>query len=312
MGRILVIRGGALGDFILTLPAIRLLREAFPQAHLEVLGYQQFIRLAQAAGLVDGAQSIEYAKLAPFFARQTILDPDLMHYFGSFHIVVSYLFDPDEHFAKNLERSAVKTHLRGIHKPTESNDHAALQLAKPLESLALFAEDLDLRRQIKIPAAGGVTTSRAPRTLALHPGSGSTTKNWPAGNWIDLAKAAIAQNLADEILLITGEVEAATGLRDKVLDGLANEIPLRHLDHAPLTEVAEALAATSAFVGNDSGVTHLAGALGIPTLALFGPTDAEVWAPWGEQVTVLRPEGNKIEAIPLATVLEALARSRSS
>lgn len=311
MGRILVIRGGAMGDFILTLPAIRLLREAFPLAHLEVLGYQQFIRLAEAAGLVDGARSIEYSKLAPFFARQTILDPDLMRYFGSFDVVVSYLFDPDEHFAKNLERSAVETHLRGIHKPTESEHHAALQLAKPLESLALFAEDLDLRRQIEVSASGATTACNTRRTLALQPGSGSPTKNWPAGNWIELAKAAIFNHLADEILLITGEVEAADGLREQLHDGLRNEVPLRQLDHAPLTEVAEALTTAAAFVGNDSGVTHLAGALGIPTLALFGPSNPVVWAPWGERVSTLRPAGKKIEALAPATVLKALTKALS-
>src|SRR5579859_7359249 len=68
-GKILVIRGGAIGDFILTLPAIAALRRQFPQAHLEVLGYPHIVQLARAGGLVDKISSIEARALAGFFAR---------------------------------------------------------------------------------------------------------------------------------------------------------------------------------------------------------------------------------------------------
>ncbi len=306
MGRILVIRGGALGDFILTLPAIRLLRRAFPDAHLEVLGYPQFVDLARATGLVDATRSIEYARLAPFFARQTILDPDLISYFASFQVIVSYLFDPDRHFADNLERSGVTTHLRGIHKPCAGEGHACLQLTKPLESLALFAEESDLRGQLSLGRRTEASGSRTSGILALHPGSGSAAKNWPIENWIALAHAAIAAGRASEILLITGEVEAAAGIGRLVLANLGASFPCRHLDQAPLTEVAEALGKAAAFVGNDSGVSHLAGALGIPTIALFGPTDPEIWSPWGEQVTTIRADSGRIVDIALDRVLEAL------
>ena len=69
-GKILVIRGGAIGDFVLTLPAIAALRRQFPAAHLEVLGYPHIAQLALAGGLVNRVQSIEAGALAGFFARQ--------------------------------------------------------------------------------------------------------------------------------------------------------------------------------------------------------------------------------------------------
>ncbi len=305
MGRILVIRGGALGDFILTLPVIRLLREAFPKAHLEVLGYQQFVRLAEAGGLVDATRSIEYGRLAPFFARQTILDPDLMAYFGSFNVVVSYLFDPDGHFEKNLERSKVKTLLQGIHKPAEGQGHASLQLAQPLESLALYPNEANTPEKLEIPSARKATPSA--RTLALHPGSGSAAKNWPIARWIEFATTSIDRKLADQVLLLTGEVEASTGVNTTLRAGLEDKVPLSHLDHRPLTEVACALTQCHAFLGNDSGISHLAGALGVPTLALFGPTDPAVWSPWGRAVLALRSETQAIEDIEVSTVLEAFS-----
>ena len=67
-GKILVIRGGAIGDFILTLPAITALRQQFPEAHLEVVGYPHIVQLAEAGGLVNRVQAIEARALAGFGA----------------------------------------------------------------------------------------------------------------------------------------------------------------------------------------------------------------------------------------------------
>src|SRR5258708_13476846 len=90
-GRIVVIGGGAIGDFILTLPAIAALRRQFPEAHLEVLGYPHITQLAVAGGLADHAQSIEARALAGFFARNGNLSDDLADYFSEFDLTVSYL-----------------------------------------------------------------------------------------------------------------------------------------------------------------------------------------------------------------------------
>src|SRR4051812_22654086 len=94
-GKILVIRGGAIGDFILTLPAIRALRDNFNEATLDVLGYPKVVELAKAAGLIHGCRSIESRAFAGFFARNTQLDKELSDYFASFAVIVSYLYDPD-------------------------------------------------------------------------------------------------------------------------------------------------------------------------------------------------------------------------
>src|SRR5262245_58790582 len=93
--RVLVIRGGAIGDFILTLPAIRLLREHMENAHLEVLGYKPIIELAQAAGLADATRHLEHASMAKLFVPHAKLDDALVEWLRSFNLIVSYLFDPD-------------------------------------------------------------------------------------------------------------------------------------------------------------------------------------------------------------------------
>src|SRR5437588_1319791 len=108
MNRIIVIRGGALGDFILTLPSLKLLRDAFPSAHIEILGYKHIIALAEMGGYANATRSIEYAPLASFFSRGGQLAPELVEYFGCFQHVISYLFDPDQIFANNLKRCGVR------------------------------------------------------------------------------------------------------------------------------------------------------------------------------------------------------------
>ena len=175
--KILVIRGGAIGDFILTLPAIAALRKQFPRAHLEVLGYPHIARLAVAGGLVDRVQPIEARGLAGFFARDSALDPDLRDYFSEFDLVVSYLYDPDEVFQANLRRCLFGQFITGPHRPNEAEPiHATQVYLKPLERLAIFDADPVPRLALKSQPA-------ALDQLAVHPGSGSEKKNWPEAKW---------------------------------------------------------------------------------------------------------------------------------
>src|ERR1700716_1653387 len=96
LSRILVIRGGAIGDFILTLPALKALRDANPRAHIEILGYEHIAALAKNRFYAQNVRSIEYAALSTFFARNPTLPDDLARYFSSFDLIISYLYDPDE------------------------------------------------------------------------------------------------------------------------------------------------------------------------------------------------------------------------
>src|SRR5882672_6518137 len=102
-GKILVIRGGAIGDFILTLPVLSALRERFPEAQIEVLGYPNVTALAVASDLAHGSASIESRALARFFAPRAELDSQLREYFSQFALILSYLYDPDQFFETNVK-----------------------------------------------------------------------------------------------------------------------------------------------------------------------------------------------------------------
>jgi ADP-heptose:LPS heptosyltransferase len=98
MNRILVIRGGAIGDFILTLPALKALREAYPDARIEIVGYKHIAVLAENRFYAQAVRSIEYGPLSSFFAKNSELPAELAGYFASFDLIISYLYDPDQIF----------------------------------------------------------------------------------------------------------------------------------------------------------------------------------------------------------------------
>jgi heptosyltransferase-2 len=308
--RILVIRGGAIGDFVLTLPAIRLLRENFPNAHLEILGYKHIVALAEGRFYADATRSIEYGGLSRFFIPGTELPEDLVQYFASFQQVVSYLYDPDGFFEANLRRAGVRYYLHGSPKLDDSA-HAAQQLAQPLERLALFLEEKapvlfpsDADRQFAadflqrtFPDAGGGPL------IVLHPGSGGERKNWPAQQWAALG-VTLFQLAPDARLLLVG--------------GEADHAPLAHLreawrDHPvataldlPLPQLAAILQRVRLFLGHDSGISHIAAATGSPSVLLFGPTDPDVWAPLSGRVKIVRAPAGDLSKLPLEAVAEAL------
>ena len=301
MNRILVIRGGAIGDFVLTLPAIKLLRDRFPKAHLEILGYKHIAALAEKRFYADAVRSIESASLASFFTKDSNLPAELLDYFAGFDLILSYLYDPDGIFETNAKKSGSGTFIAGSSKLND-REHASFQLARPLAALGLFLTD---------PSANLFPTDvdrKAIRSLrgnmALHPGSGSETKNWPIENWIELGNALLARD--HSLVIIAGEADTA---RTQQLKAEWKDKPAGFAENLPLPHLA-ALLEGSLFIGHDSGISHIAAAVGARCLLLFGPTDPAIWAPANANVTVLRAPDGKMELLEVETVAAALWAAR--
>ena len=302
MHRILVIRGGAIGDFILTLPALKLLRDGFPSAHIEILGYKHIVALAEISGYADATRSIEYSALSSFFSREGELAPELMSYFGSFQQIISYLFDPDEIFATNLARCGVRNLLTGSPKIT-GREHAARQLARPLERLGLY---LDVPVAIIQPNEWKSAAKMDGSFIAIHPGSGSEAKNWPLNNFLELAEWLLAAKENWKLLLIGGEADAGQ------MSSLERVLPndrIRIALNLPLPQLATMLQHCQFYIGHDSGISHLAAAVGTPSLLLFGPTDPAIWAPANPQVRIVRSENRTMRGLEVAPVREALCEA---
>jgi heptosyltransferase-3 len=311
MNRILVIRGGAIGDFILTLPALKALRDAWPQAHMEILGYKHIAVLAEERFYAQAVHSIEYGPLARFFARNTELPAELADHFASFDLIISYLYDPDRIFETNLRRCGVENLICGPARIVENAGHAAQQLGRTIEELGInvvdFAErifpsieDREFAREFLVSVPQPI--------VAIHPGSGSHEKNWPLENWIGLFSPDSRFADLERLLVISGEADEAQ------TDQLQREWKNRDVRFArslPLPRLAAVLE-RSIFIGHDSGISHLAAAVGANCILLFGPTDPDVWAPRNANVRVLRPPTGKLSDLKTQTVEEALAGLLSS
>ncbi len=289
-----MIRGGAIGDFLLTLPVLSALRAKFPGNHLEVLGYPSVAALAPWAGLADAVRPLESRELAGFFARRGSLDPGWSDYFASFHLILSYLYDPDAHFQSSVVSVSQAQFLQGPHRPRDGSGlHATDQLLAPLERLAVF--DADPVPRLEVPAA-----DREHR-LMVHPGSGSLRKNWPVDRWAALLDRVLART-SFRVRLVGGEADLET------VQHLVRRLPPDRIEvcvRQPLTAVAGQLAESVGFLGHDSGISHLAAALGLPGLVLWGPTDEQVWRPRSDRFETVRHAGG-LDQLPVDVVAARL------
>src|SRR5438093_2676210 len=315
MNRILVIRGGAIGDFILTLPALKALRDAEPDARIEILGYKHIAALAENRFYAQAVRSIEYGPLASFFAENSELPTELAGYFANFDLIISYLYDPDRIFESNLHRCRVENLLCGPAKIIKKSDHAARQLARPIEQLGITVADLAAEiflsvddRQFAQEFLRGLSQS----IVAIHPGTGSKEKNWPLENWIELVSSKDDSSKAKgelghmgkqfSLVVVSGEADKAQTAeleydwKDRGVC-FAKNLPLPHL---------AAVLEHTIFVGHDSGISHLAAAAGANCILLFGPTDPNVWAPRNENVRVLQAQSGSLNNLDIAQVRAAV------
>ncbi len=273
MDKILVMRGGAIGDFLLTLPVLAALKRRHPNSRIEILGYPQIASLAVAGGLAEQVRSVESPTLAGFFVADANLDPVWCEYFSQIDLFISYLHDPQRLLEINIKRASDGQYLCGPHHPDERLGlHATDVLLKPLETIGIH--DADPVPKLQVPIS---IECRLPHAdwIALHPGSGSEQKNWHPERWFHLVERLL-ETTQWRILMIGGEAEAsrlATLCRRFSSERITPAINL------PLALLAQMLSQCSLFIGHDSGISHLAAALGIHGMVLWGPTNPNIWKP---------------------------------
>jgi ADP-heptose:LPS heptosyltransferase len=295
----LVIRGGAIGDFILTLPVFRTLRHAAPRANIEVLGYPRIASLAVDSGLARQVASIESRGLESFFVAGADLPEAWTTYFNRFDLIVSYLFDPHAVFSANVASVSGARYVPGCYRPTEGmRRHASDQLLEPLATLGLQMKE-------NAPGLSIDVQDPDPTRLAVHPGSGSERKNWPIEAWEELLGRLLRTNRDLGLSIVGGE---ADGER---VDRLCGALPAGRTEvyfERPLKEVAQCLAGCGFYLGHDSGISHLAAAVGCRGLVLWGPTDADTWRPRSNRIEIMQA-GNDLRSLPVDSVYGAYARS---
>jgi len=266
MRRILVLRGGALGDFIVTLPALELLRKRWPRARIELVGNATAAHLAVARGILDAAHSQHEARWSRLFAPlETPLATDFAAWLAHFDLVVSYWPDSEGDLARRFPITSQQTFISAPALPTVAP--AAAHYGAALRGLGL--DELERTFTLIAPLSASALKPRNEQPISIHPGSGSLHKNWPQAKWRELLG-----HLPGPVQVIVGEAEM-----ERCPTTESAWPNARVLLKPSLEELVTALASSRLFLGHDSGVSHLAAACGVPCVLLFGPTDPAVWAP---------------------------------
>lgn len=295
-----VMRGGAIGDLVLTLPAIHALRRAFPQACLSLIGNPDILCLAGG----DRILNHNNARFAPLYSDLKPLPPTTRHFFEETDLLLAYSVDPRGVLAEHLNPLIRFKPI--IHDPRPAStysSHIIEHLLAPLHQWGLLAPDPTPRihpRAIDRTYAAHCQQVHQliPPLVVLHPGSGGRYKCWPPPHFAKLIHRL--HQCGNQVALLYGPAEEALILE------LKNQIPPSCATlHPPgLPELAGLLEGADLFIGNDSGPTHIAAALGTPTIALFGPTNPRIWGPRGGRVHIIQAPAGDLNALGLDSVLE--------
>lgn len=290
---ILMIRAGALGDCLLMLPTLHALRAHFPQARIDVMGYPQRWEWVLGRGLVDTVHTIERPGMHLLFCEGLEAPEPLKSFLSAYDVVLSYRPDPDGVFERSLGALGARLVLSQppFPPPPPPKIHAAdfaLQLVArlgvpvPPTASGLCLTDAELALTQPFFTAYHVDPLKH-LIVVVHPGSGSAAKRWPVENFVTLIETLESQP-GVRTVIVTGyaETDVLARLRSLILAAT----PLV-AENWPVLPTAALIAHATVFVGHDSGLTHLAAALRRPTVAIFGPTDPDIWKPRGEHVTVV-------------------------
>ena len=256
MGRLLVIHTGGVGDFICTFPALSVLAQT---RTIEIAGLPERVALARAAGLAKKVHDLERTGFASVFSGP---DERLRAFAAYFDEALVWMADDDGVIASGLREAGVSRVqcYPGI-PPRDWDDHAAQWYGHCAEAA------------ISLPYTAAFAANCQDLDVIIQPGSGSPKKNWPLVQFEELTVRLTEQ-----------------GYRVRWCLGPAEEEWHRRPDALPamsLEELAGVLAGARLFVGNDSGISHLAAATGCPTVAIFGSTNPAIWKPTGPRVHVV-------------------------
>ncbi len=305
-----MVRAGGVGDTLLILPTLQRLRERLGNVELTLVGSHWAEKMHPLIPFPLEVVRFDSPALTTLFA--SVPAEDTSGVFSRADAVLLYTSDPEGSFAHNV---ALNCPGRVITWPVVPGGahHAAVHFARalgddPVGTAQLLEPELRVPDSSRYWAREWLEPRIGPSALVrtIHPGSGSPGKCWPAENWTELIGL-----LPAPILLLEGPADA--GVCDRVRARLS--VPGSTVQAAGLSllESAALLEQSSLFVGNDSGISHLAAALGLPTVAVFGPTDPSVWAPLGSHVAVVRSRAPSSWPAPhevLAAVERLPIRSR--
>ncbi len=308
-----ILQPGAIGDCILTLPLAELMKETVCRGGVDIIGHTEYTGILPGRSCVDAVRSMDSMELHRLFAGRKefeLEDGDpLIFAFAEYTWIVTFLGEPGSDFERNMIFTAhcshsaevmalemkpgpgLRNHIAefyreqfieqsGFDKLTTSGlsagEHKTV-IGMPL----IRPTPADMKKGREILAEHGVAPTRKP--VIIHPGSGGRHKCWHLRNFLSVAR--MLTNKGAEVVFILGPAERERFSESETAEIKKTAVTLLNLD---LAEVLAVMGCARGYIGNDSGTTHLAAALGIRTVAVFGPTEPAVYGPLGPAVTILR------------------------
>ena len=289
--RILIIHQGAIGDLILSLPAISSFKYNYPDASIEIWGYQNILKLVEKRFYADKISSSDQKGMAQFYSESIVFDNQLVERLKQFDLIIIFGREGSKTLLHNLKKIKIKEVYFIDTFPQHDEDVHIIDYQRTQLSRLGFKVDDKVPKLFPDKEDGKRATDFLNKrqlgdkslTVAMHIGSGSRMKVWPPDRFAQLSEKLIKGESAKIILPIG---PADEGMAQEYFNLISSEaiFPLVNL---PLNELAAILKRCGVYLGNDSGITHLAAAVGTPVVALFGPTDPQVWGPRGKSASII-------------------------
>lgn len=295
--RILLVQLADIGDLVVTTPALHALRLALPEAHLTLLTTPHSVPLVQGAGLVDEIVTLDQTALdrATAFFRPANMRRvlglrryDVVVFFHHFTLRAGTLKYALIALASGARRRIGLDNGNGWflnERVPDAGFGAQHQARYWLDLVALLGADNHPRQATVARDAYDLPAWNGPRVV-IHAGSGaySTARRWDAASFAVVADA-LHQQQGAQIILVGGSQDDSQQVQATMQ---AEALDLTGATTLP--QLADVIAQADVFIGAESGVMHLAAAVGTPVVAIFGPGNPDAWGPWnpGGQTVIVR------------------------
>ncbi|HXX53124.1 MAG TPA: glycosyltransferase family 9 protein [Thermodesulfovibrionales bacterium] len=279
---------GALGDVLLSLACLRAVRESSDFVHLA--GPPAVTEVLKETGFVHETSPAGNTLFTSLYTRE--IERGTVDFLQQFDHAVLFTRQRESLLAINLTKVISDINIIVTIPPHGVGSHVAeFRLSQLARAATSDATPLGINIPLRCREEGRKLLVRFfgnegwERLIAFHPGSGGKRKCWPLVNYFELAERLHRLHTC-RILFLTGPSEEPE-VADYVQDFADRHAGMAHIRNQPLITVACLLAESRLYVGNDSGVTHLAASVNAEVIAIFGPTAPTLWKPLGTRVHVI-------------------------
>ena len=301
---ILIIKMSALGDVIHAIPCADALRKLYPEARISWLVHPQFSAFVPEPPMVDEViffNKAEFNELSfsdkikklcslrrELHAKKFDLVIDLQGLFKS--AVIAWLTGCPNRIGYNDLREGSGFISKAIHGPNDKGHviqqyldvirYLGSDVKEPVFPMPTLTSEKQQMRDLLLSEKPNINWQK---TVALVPGAGWVTKEWPTEHFVELARRLIADG--NTVILAGGPAEVAKG--EEIEHTLDSVMVINLIGKTKLRELAALMGIVSLCVGGDTGPVHIAAAMGRRIVALFGPSSGHRAGPYGKKVTII-------------------------